>query len=195
MNTEPIYYEQEAMTCSMISHDESETLALATQIGRLCRPGDIIALHGELGGGKTRFVSGLAAGLGIDPREVSSPTFTIMQEYVSDEGPMVLVHMDAYRLGGAEDLAGIGWERGGEAFREGAVVAIEWASRIEAALPEDRLEVTLSHAGDGTRHVTMRGLGGWSGRLREGCGMLSGEHDESHGAADLTTEFGSAEEL
>ena len=148
------------------SRDENDTFAIAAAVARLCIGGDVIALHGELGAGKTRFVRGLAAGMGLEPGDVSSPTFTIMQEYEAADAPLVLVHMDAYRLTGPDDLASIGWEGTGEAFREAAVIAVEWASRIEAALPADVLHVEIEHTGDTSRKIIIRGTGTWRERVK-----------------------------
>src|SRR5690606_14193324 len=92
------------------SRSASDTTSIGAAIGRLAKQGDIIALQGELGAGKTQFVRGLAMGMGIDPRSVSSPTFVFVQEYEpEDPEALVLVHIDAYRLQGPSDLAGIGW--------------------------------------------------------------------------------------
>jgi len=113
--------------------------------GRL-RPGSVVALHGDLGAGKTRFVRGLARGLGHDPDEVSSPTFVLEHRYAT-AGAVPLVHLDAYRMAGPAELAALGWD---ELISEGrAVVAVEWAERIAAALPRHAVHVHLSHARQG----------------------------------------------
>lgn len=123
-----------------------ETEAIAVQLAGTLRPGSVVALHGELGAGKTRFVRGLARGLGHDAAEVSSPTFVIEHRY-STPGATPLVHLDAYRLRSIEDLAGIGWD---ELIAESrAVVAVEWAERIGPALPEGAVHVTIHHASEG----------------------------------------------
>lgn len=148
------------------SDSPERTQAVGAAVGRLAKAGDVIALVGELGAGKTQFVRGLAAGLGIDPRVVSSPTFVLVQEYEPEagEGP-VLVHIDAYRLSGADDLASIGWEREGEELRRGAVVAVEWADLVAAGLGESRLDVTLGHAGRG-RWLSLSPHGDWRPRMK-----------------------------
>jgi tRNA threonylcarbamoyladenosine biosynthesis protein TsaE len=149
------------------SHSVDETMALGAAVAGLVRPGDTVALIGELGAGKTQFVRGLAEGLGIEPQRVSSPTFVFLQEYDradSDADALVVAHVDAYRLSGTDDLASIGWEGDGEELRRGAVLVVEWADRIEAALSGDRLDVRITHNGEG-RTVEVTGHGSWRGRV------------------------------
>lgn len=148
--------------------DAAQTAAAGTAIGRCCAAGDVIALEGELGAGKTQLVRGLAEGLGLDPRQVSSPTFVLVQEYEpadASSGMPVLVHIDAYRLGSDEDLASIGWHGHGEELREGAVVAVEWASLIEHALGGDVLWVRIAHEAGG-RRVCLSARGGWRDKIQ-----------------------------
>jgi tRNA threonylcarbamoyladenosine biosynthesis protein TsaE len=111
----------------------NHTARVGGAVGALLRAGDVLALHGDLGAGKTNLVRGIAAGMGLDERQVSSPTFVIVNEYTaraSDAraepvGP--LLHVDAYRLSGPDDLDSVGWER----VMDGtAAVAVEWAERI-----------------------------------------------------------------
>jgi tRNA threonylcarbamoyladenosine biosynthesis protein TsaE len=123
---------------------EAAGAALATRLG----PGARVLLYGELGAGKTAFVRGLAAGLGIDPDDVSSPTFTLVQEY---GGRLPLFHVDLYRLapGEVDDL-------GLDALAAQGVLAIEWAERM----PRDdagAIEVRLEHAGEDHRRITIAG--------------------------------------
>jgi len=162
------------------SADADATVAIGRAVGACCAAGDVVALEGELGAGKTQFVRGLAEGLGLDPRQVSSPTFVIMQEYVhkaaapGSGGPKAadgidgiveaLIHIDAYRLRSAEDLASVGWEGDGASLREGAVLAIEWASLLGEALPQDRLNVRIEHEPNG-RAVFLTAQGGWVSRI------------------------------
>jgi len=145
-----------------------QTAAVGEAVGRCCEAGDIVALQGELGAGKTQFVRGLAQGMGLSPRHVSSPTFVMAQEYepedAEDNRPL-LVHIDAYRINSDEDLASIGWHGHGEELREGAVVAVEWASLIEPALGEDLLWVELGHESDG-RRISLSAQGAWSGKMQ-----------------------------
>lgn len=138
------------MRLVLTTQSEDRTIALGEALGRLLEPGDVVALHGELGAGKTRLVRGIARGVGADPSRVSSPTFVIMQEYPCDaERIRALVHIDAYRLGGTDELDSIGWDRLARELAERAPTAavIEWAERIESALPRgaSRLDITLQH--------------------------------------------------
>lgn len=142
-----------------------QTLAVGAAVGRLCRPGDVVALIGELGAGKTQFVRGMASGMGLDPRQVSSPTFVLAQEYVSADESRVLVHIDAYRLRGGDELSSLGWVGLGGDLPDGAVLAIEWADRVAEALGEDRLEVQIVHTPSG-RRLTLRPHGAWVARMR-----------------------------
>lgn len=114
---------------------EEGTVALGRAVGRLLRAGDVVALEGELGAGKTRFVRGVCEGMGLDPSQVSSPTFVLVNEYAEraagaarSADVVPLRHVDAYRLhGGAEELESIGWDR---VVDGSAAVVIEWASRV-----------------------------------------------------------------
>jgi len=164
-------------------------MAIGAAVGRAARAGDLVALVGQLGAGKTQFVRGLARGLGVDPAAISSPTFVVVQEHEAapgnpgtpGDGPDAgaaaaghrprLVHIDAYRLERLEDLESIGWSIEGETLggemREGAVVAIEWADRLDELAGEDRLEVELTHAGDEQREITVTAKGAWVARFDE----------------------------
>ncbi len=153
------------------SHSETETVRLAACLARRLSAGDVICLEGPLGSGKTCFVRGLATGLGLDPAEVSSPTFVIWRRYlvgalrsglrphtrsggVARTHPaLTLVHLDAFRLGGPDDLDTVGWEELLEA--PDTVIAIEWPSRITAALPPRRITVVMSHVAESTRRLTL----------------------------------------
>lgn len=145
-----------------------QTAAVGAAIGRCCVAGDIIALQGELGAGKTQFVRGLAQGLGLNPRLVSSPTFVMAQEYehedAEDNRPL-LVHIDAYRITSEDDLTSIGWHGHGGELREDAVVAIEWASLIQPALGADLLWVALHHEQHG-RRILLSLQGDWRGKMK-----------------------------
>lgn len=120
------------------THHERQTVALGRALGGVLGPGDVVALEGELGAGKTRFVRGVCEGLGLDPAQVSSPTFVLMNEYAAPNDPRTtpraaLRHVDAYRLRGTDDLESMGWD----CVADGAaVVVVEWASRIAPALQE-----------------------------------------------------------
>lgn len=127
-----------------------QTEALAARLGRTLIGGECIALHGDLGAGKTQFVRGLAAGLGISPRVVSSPTYVLLNVY--DGGRLALYHLDAYRITGAEDFEGIGFS---ELLEQGGVVAVEWPSRIAELLPPRHIEVSLETVSETTRLITI----------------------------------------
>lgn len=132
------------------SADEAQTERVGAELARTLAPGTVVALEGDLGAGKTRFVRGLAAGLGHEPSTVSSPTFVIEHRH-GTPGAVPLVHIDAYRLRGPADLDALGWD---ELLAEGrAVVAVEWPSRIAAALPARRVTVHLHDRGEGTREI------------------------------------------
>jgi len=137
----------------IVTRSREETEALGQRVGRAAHPGDVIALWGELGAGKTTFVRGIAAGLGIPPREVTSPTFIIVHEH--EGGRLPLFHIDMYRVSPAE-TGSIGWE---EALASGGVTAIEWPDRVERSLPPDRIDVRIDPAGGGERriHITPTG--------------------------------------
>lgn len=123
-----------------------EMFQFSKKIAHLCKPGDVIALEGDLGAGKTTFTKGFALGLGIH-RTVNSPTFTIIKEY---EGRIPLYHMDVYRVtDGLEDL---GFD---EYFEGEGVTVIEWAHLIEDQLPEEKLTIYLYHEGLEERKVVL----------------------------------------
>ncbi len=111
--------------------------------------GDVLALTGELGAGKTAFARGLARGLGYAGR-VTSPTFAIVGEYLG--GRLDMFHFDLYRLGGEDELYDIGWE---DYLARGGVCAVEWAQRAPGAFGEDAIRLDFRVLGDGTREVTV----------------------------------------
>jgi len=134
----------------MITHSESETAAVGRDLAAQLQTGDVVLLFGDLGAGKTAFVRGLAEGLGIDPAEVSSPTFTIVQEYHG--GRLPLLHVDLYRLE-PKEVDDLGLDELGE----DAVVAIEWAERLP--MPASHaVSVRISHAPADAREVTVSGI-------------------------------------
>ena len=132
-----------------VTHGEPETVACARELADALAPGDWVLLYGDLGAGKTVFVRGLAEGLGIDPREVSSPTFTLVQEY---RGRVPLYHADLYRVSGAVEASDLGLE---EFAESGGVVAVEWAERLGAAAG-NAYEVRIEDAGGDDRRITIR---------------------------------------
>ena len=132
---------------TITTHSEGETSAAGERLAARLKPGDVVLLYGDLGAGKTAFVRGLAKGLGASPDDVSSPTFTLIQEY---RGPMTLQHVDLYRLKPSE-IEGLGLD---ELTDGRAVVAIEWAERWTAAPPESWI-VRMQHEGEDRRRITI----------------------------------------
>lgn len=133
-----------------ITTSEQKTLDFAIQFAKTLQPSDIVLLSGDLGAGKTCFVRGLCEGLGGDPRQVNSPTFVIMQEYdIRDNNR--LVHIDAYRLSGTEELESIGWDE--LLQNENTLIAIEWPSKIAGAIPEHAIEIQIEHVDVHSRRI------------------------------------------
>ncbi len=151
---------------SIVTRSEAETRRLGALLGAALRPGDVVALDGELGTGKTAFTRGVAAGAGArDP--VRSPSFTLVNRY--EGGRVPIVHVDAYRLAGPEELVALGIE---DVLDPQAAVLIEWAGRVAAALPEERLDVAFEHRGPARRALSFRPRGAraeaLAARVREG---------------------------
>jgi len=135
-----------------ITTSEQETLNFASEFSQTLQPNAIVLLSGDLGAGKTCFVRGLCEGLGGDPRQVNSPTFVIMQEYDIRNNKR-LVHIDAYRLSGTEELGTIGWD---ELLQDkDAIIAIEWPSKIVSAIPEHAIEIQLEHVDVHSRRINL----------------------------------------
>jgi len=131
-----------------------ETFALGKKIGEMARPGEIYTLTGDLGVGKTVFTQGVAAGIGIT-EPVSSPTFTIIQEY--DSGRLPFYHFDVYRIGDIEEMDEIGYD---DYFFGQGICLIEWANLIEEILPENRREIVIEkdlEKGFDYRRITITG--------------------------------------
>jgi tRNA threonylcarbamoyladenosine biosynthesis protein TsaE len=141
------------VTVERTSHSETETLQLAACLARQLSAGDVVCLEGPLGSGKTCFVRGLATGLGLDPSAVNSPTFVIWQRYEETQSALALVHLDAFRLGGPDDLDSIGWDELLET--PDTVIAVEWPSRITAALPPRRINVVMTHVAETIRLIAL----------------------------------------
>ncbi len=132
------------------THGPEETERLGQRLAMALRPGDVVAYYGDLGAGKTAFTRGLARGLGV--REtVTSPTYTIVNEYLS--GDMPLFHFDMYRLSSAEELFDIGWE---DYLAQDGVCAVEWSEHVEEAL-EGAIRVSIRRTGDWDREITIEG--------------------------------------
>ena len=132
---------------TVTTHSEEETLALGERLAKTLTPGTFVLLHGDLGAGKTAFVRGLAAGLGIDPDEVSSPTFVLVQQY---RGPVPLTHVDLYRLDSAAAVDDLGLEE----LAAGGVLAVEWAERLPRPV-DGSVSVKIEDLGGDTRRITI----------------------------------------
>ncbi|MGH2717458.1 MAG: tRNA (adenosine(37)-N6)-threonylcarbamoyltransferase complex ATPase subunit type 1 TsaE [Actinomycetota bacterium] len=143
------------------SRSPEETRRLAVSLSPLLRPGDVVALGGDLGAGKTTFVQGLAAGLGV-VEHVTSPTFIIMREYLSGRYP--LIHMDVYRLDRMQEVVDLGYD---EFLDPSYIVVVEWGDMVAPLLPKEHLGVELRYgAGETTRGLVLRPRGhGWEERM------------------------------
>jgi len=138
-----------------VSRSAEETASLGRTFARDLRPGNVVALTGTLGSGKTLFVAGVCEGLGVTAR-VTSPTFTIINEYPAPFG--MVAHVDLYRTAGHAEIAALGLE---EYFNSRCVCLIEWAERAEEFLPASCVRVTMSHGGrDSEREILIDGLPG-----------------------------------
>jgi tRNA threonylcarbamoyladenosine biosynthesis protein TsaE len=131
---------------TITTHSESETAGVGRDLASGLAAGSVVLLHGDLGAGKTAFVRGLAEGLGVPVENVSSPTFTLMQEYRGGRVP--LVHVDLYRLDDPREIDDLGLEEIGET----CVLAIEWAEKWSHA-PRETTRVTIAHAGETDRLI------------------------------------------
>jgi tRNA threonylcarbamoyladenosine biosynthesis protein TsaE len=134
---------------TIVTHSEDETVDAARAFGRALSAGQVVLLFGDLGAGKTAFVRGLAEGLGIAADEVSSPTFTLVQEYRG--GRLPLVHADLYRLNDPREVDDLGLD---EIAADG-VLAVEWAEKLRQP-PDAAIEVRINHVNADTRTVVIR---------------------------------------
>ncbi len=153
-----------ADTFALVTHSPEETQRLGARLAALLQPGDVIALQGELGSGKTQFVKGLARGLGVH-ESVHSPTFILANEHRS--GRLPLFHVDAYRISTAAEAIGFGLE---DYLDADGVTAVEWAERISSALPDECLWIEFRDEGETDRRITMWARGP---RYRQLLGELS----------------------
>ena len=137
-----------------LSHNEQETEALGQRLAAALSPGAVVAYRGGLGMGKTAFTRGLAKGLGYSGR-VTSPTFTIVNEY--EGGRLPLFHFDMYRLEGDDALFDIGWE---DYLDRGGICAVEWSEQVARAMPADTVYVTIARRpeDDRWRTITIEGV-------------------------------------
>lgn len=152
----------------------ADTEQVAAELARSLAGGTVVALEGDLGAGKTQFVRGLVRGLGGDPRQVSSPTYVLLHVYgrpgrlsgtppttpiphtsptdLPDAMRLPVFHLDAYRVGGADDFEAIGF---GELLEQAGVVVVEWPSRVADLLPADRIRVTIEATETDRRRITV----------------------------------------
>lgn len=183
-----------------MSTSEDQTVALGESLGRLLRPGDVLGLDGDLGAGKTRLVRGIAESLGIDPAQVSSPTYVLIHEYrpggpdgvgrapsnrhVGTHTP--LFHMDAYRLTGPDELDSLGMDRVLEAF---GVTVIEWFGRVAAGLASEPslARVRIQAVGPEERRLDLVAPPSWTLRPEWDRLALSAEPREGEGLDNLPT--------
>ena len=133
-----------------LTNSPAETEAIGEKLASILTPGTVIAYRGDLGAGKTAFTRGLARGLGASDM-VTSPTYTIVNEYLS--GRIPLFHFDMYRLSSADDLWDIGWE---DYLDRGGVCAVEWSENVEEAM-EGAVRIRIEKHGEETRRITIEG--------------------------------------
>ncbi len=133
---------------TIYTKNEAETEQAGAELARMLPDGAVVALYGDLGAGKTAFVRGMARGMGITAR-VSSPTFTIVNEYL---GARELYHFDMYRLASSDELFDIGWE---DYLRRGGVCAVEWSENVADAFEGDEITVRIEKLGDEERKITI----------------------------------------
>ena len=133
-----------------ITNSPQETENLGAALGKILKPGTILAYRGDLGAGKTAFTRGLARGLGYK-EPVTSPTYTIVNEYLG--GRLPLFHFDMYRLASSDDLWDIGWE---DYLERGGVCAVEWSENVDDAM-ENAIYVTIYKTGEESRRIVIEG--------------------------------------
>ena len=142
------------MNVECLSFSPEETFEYGKRLGRCLHAGDVVALSGDLGAGKTCFVQGISIGAGVRERsQITSPTFTLIQEY---RGRLPIYHFDVYRLNREEDLYELGFE---EYFYGEGITLIEWAERIPSCLPDDYLAINLHIEPDLTRRIRLTAVG------------------------------------
>ena len=133
-----------------LTNSPAETEAIGEKLASILTPGTVIAYRGDLGAGKTAFTRGLARGLGCTDL-VTSPTYTIVNEYLN--GRLPLFHFDMYRLASSDDLWDIGWE---DYLERGGVCAVEWSENVDDAM-ENAILVTIEKTGEDSRRITIEG--------------------------------------
>jgi tRNA threonylcarbamoyladenosine biosynthesis protein TsaE len=175
------------MAVQIISRSAHDTQKVGEQLGRLLSAGDIVCLYGELGTGKTVLAKGLAIGLGVVAHaRVRSPSFVLIHRY---RGHVPVYHADLYRLGDAADLADIGLR---ELLGGDGVAVIEWADKLEASRPSERLDVSLAHHSEDVRVITVAPQGERYGLLIEHWRNRQAAPNEADGHAGCDGEMTSA---
>ncbi len=157
----------------MVIHTQSvrETVQLGRRIGRFLRPGQVVALVGELGSGKTHLIKGLAAGVGVKRAgRIASPSFTLIHEY---QGRIPFYHIDLYRLTAEEEAQGLGLE---EYLGGAGVTAVEWADRVPSLLPKELLWIRFRFLDPHGRSIRLQGEGS---RYEEMVGLLATQLTEN----------------
>ena len=135
---------------TFLTNSPTETEAIGAALGKILTPGTVLAYRGDLGAGKTAFTRGLARSLGCTDI-VTSPTYTIVNEYLG--GRLPLFHFDMYRLRSSDDLFDIGWD---DYLDRGGVCAVEWSENVDDAM-EDAIYITIEKLGDDARRITIEG--------------------------------------
>ena len=133
-----------------ITNSPEETEKVGFALGKILTPGTVLAYRGDLGAGKTAFTRGLARGLGY-AEPVTSPTYTIVNEYLG--GRLPLFHFDMYRLASSDDLWDIGWD---DYLERGGVCAVEWSENVDDAM-ENAVYVTIHKTGETSRRIVIEG--------------------------------------
>lgn len=133
------------------SKSEAETKEIGRRLGAKLKAGDVVCLYGELGSGKTIMAKGIASAVGIDERDITSPSFTIISEY---EGAVPFYHIDLYRIG-HERVVDLGLE---EYLSGEGISVIEWAEKAENELPDKSIKIHLSYTGDNSREIDIEGV-------------------------------------
>ncbi|OYD06841.1 tRNA (adenosine(37)-N6)-threonylcarbamoyltransferase complex ATPase subunit type 1 TsaE [Paludifilum halophilum] len=146
--------------CDIVSSSSEETRKLGRHLAERLRPGDVIALEGDLGAGKTTLSQGVAEGLGIQG-PIDSPTFTLIKEY--DEGRLPFYHMDVYRLDSWDEE--LGWD---DYFYGDGVTLVEWADRIRPRLPERIVRIQMNHGPGDSRYIQIIPPDGGEDRICKG---------------------------
>lgn len=149
-------------TVEIQSTSVKQTIALGESLATILCEGDWVTLDGELGAGKTHLIRGIAQGMGADGHAVASPTFVLMHEYEPEDlDKPLLIHIDAYRLERPSDLEDLGWKD----VESESIIMIEWANKVTAVLPDDRLQITICHQTDSQRLISLTAFGSWADRI------------------------------